>query len=126
MPQDEFPEALKGDSELSDLFQKYRHACETPDASANFMPVLWEKIEARQSQLTLFGRSSKALVTCALAASLMMGIYVAMPGNHANPFYTASYVEVLAFDEALHAVEYSEPVHAESVMETQDADFELL
>ena len=118
---------MSHDTELSDLLQQYRRACEAPDASPNFMPVLWEKIEARQSERTFFGRSSKVLVTCALAASLIMGIYVAFPGNHAaHPFYTASYVEVLAVDEALQSAEYSEPVHAESVMEMHDADFELL
>ncbi len=126
MPKDQFPEAYEPAPELSELFRQYHEACEPPEAGANFMPVLWEKIEARQTVFTVFGRSSKALVTCALAASLMMGIYVAMPGKHINPFYTVSYVEALAVDQALQTAEYSEPVHADSLVDAQDAEFELL
>jgi hypothetical protein len=126
MPNEDMREA-RAEERLAELFREYREACETPEAGAGFMPALWEKIEARQTLFTVFGRFSKALVTCALAASVMMGVYVALPGNHLpHPFYTASYVEILAVDEALQTAEYAEPVHAESAGESHDADFELL
>lgn len=120
MPPDQTPDRL------TDLFQQYRDACQAPEPGANFMPALWSKIEARQSLSSLFGRWSKGLVTCAVAASLMMGVYIARPGSHASPFYNASYVEVLAVSEALQNVAYAEPVHADNPSEVQDPDFDLL
>jgi hypothetical protein len=35
-------------TELDHLFARYRTAVPDPEASVNFMPELWRKIEARQ------------------------------------------------------------------------------
>ncbi len=37
-----------GHEELDHLFERYRAALPDPEASVNFMPELWRKIEARQ------------------------------------------------------------------------------
>ncbi len=36
------------EAQLDALFQAYLEACPAPEPSANFMPQLWQRIEARQ------------------------------------------------------------------------------
>ncbi|MGE5488798.1 MAG: hypothetical protein ACM3ZB_13360 [bacterium] len=83
---------------LTELFTAYREALPDPDASVNFMPRLWEKIEARENQTVGFRRMARALITAAAAASMLMGAWVV---SHpvTSPFYTNSYMELLAASE---------------------------
>lgn len=80
---------------VTELFAAYRDALPDPEPSPEFMPRLWEKIEARQNQTLGFRRMARALITAAAAASLLMAAWMV---NHptVSPFYTNSYVEVLA------------------------------
>jgi hypothetical protein len=82
------------DHKLDVLFQAYREACVAPEASANFMPNLWAKIESRQSFTLSFQRMAKALTTAAVALSLMLGAYMAVPRS--KPAVYQTYVDVLA------------------------------
>jgi hypothetical protein len=89
-------ESMRGNDEqrLDALFQAYRNACPDPEASKNFMPLLWQKIEARQTYAFSFKRMANALVTAAVALSIALGVYMSMPGS--NPFYAQTFVEVVA------------------------------
>src|SRR5437764_803006 len=82
------------DQNLDALFQAYRDACVAPETSANFMPNLWARIESRQTFALSFQRMAKALTTAAVALSLMLGAYMAIPRS--NPALYQTYVEVLA------------------------------
>jgi len=82
------------DQKLNALFQAYRDACAAPEASANFMPNLWARIESRQSFSFVFQRMGNLLATAAVALSLMLGAYMAIPRSVQVPSQT--YVEVLA------------------------------
>jgi len=88
---------MRGDDEqrLDALFRAYRDACPTPEASANFMPHLWQRIEARQTYAFSFKRMANALVTAAVALSIVLGVYMSMPHSN-NPYYAQTFVEVLA------------------------------
>jgi hypothetical protein len=88
--------SMRGNDEerLDALFRAYRDACPTPEASANFMPNLWQRIEARQTYAFSFKRMANALVTAALAFSILLGVYMSMPNS--NPYYAQTFVEVLA------------------------------
>ena len=59
------------------------------------MPDLWARIETRQRYSNFFGRLARGFVTAAVAASLMMAVYLSMP-RHTSAFYSESYVESLA------------------------------
>jgi hypothetical protein len=83
------------DQKLDALFQAYREACMPPETSANFMPNLWARIEARQSFTFVFRRLGNALATAAVALSLVLGAYMAIPHSTAGPV-DETYVEVLA------------------------------
>jgi len=74
-------ESMRGNDEqrLDALFRAYRNACPNPEASANFMPNLWQRIEARQTYTFSFRRMANAFVTAALALSLGLGVYMSIP-----------------------------------------------
>ena len=83
----------RDEERLDAIFEAYRRACPTPDASANFMPNLWQRIEARQRNTFSFRRMAQALVTAAVALSIALGVYMAMPHSNVSSY---SYVEALA------------------------------
>jgi len=87
---------MRGDEEKLDaLFQAYRNACPTPEASANFMPDLWQRIEARQGFLFSFRRLANALVPAAVALSIALGVYAYTP-RHSPSYSPQTYIEALA------------------------------
>jgi hypothetical protein len=83
------------DQELDALFRAYHDACVAPEASANFMPSLWARIESRQRSTFSFRRMANALTTAAVAASLALGIYMSIPRSSAFD-NSRTYVEELA------------------------------
>jgi hypothetical protein len=81
------------DDQLDQLLRAFRDACPTPEPGANFMPQLWQKIESRQRYAFSFQRMASALMTAALAATVALGVYMAMPKTPG--YYSQSYAEVL-------------------------------
>jgi hypothetical protein len=79
---------------LDTLFRAYRDACGDPEPSANFMPQLWQRIESRQTFSFFFGRVARGFVTAAVAATLAMAFYLAVPRSAGS--YSSTYIEVLA------------------------------
>ena len=98
----------KEDERLDALFQAYRRACPTPEPSANFMPHLWQRIEARQTATFTFRRMASAFVTVAVAMSIALGVYMAMPHTQSNA--PVSYLEVLAESRPLDTPDFVAPV----------------
>ena len=99
------------DDQLDALFRAYREACPAPDPQPDFMPKLWRRIEARQTFAFSFRRMANALVTAAMAASVALGVYMALPhGVASNPSYYSSYVEVLANANTIETPEIVAPV----------------
>jgi hypothetical protein len=87
------------DSRLDELFLAYRDASPDPDSSVNFMPELWARIEAREVSSNLFGRMARALVTAALAATVILGLMVSTMSPAGNQF-DGTYLEALSADHA--------------------------
>jgi len=63
------------------------------------MPAMWAKIEAREVSTTWFGSVAKALVTAALAASVILGMMISS-ANQPNTFFDATFVDALRADNA--------------------------
>jgi hypothetical protein len=97
------------DEKLDALFRAYRDACPDPEASANFMPTLWARIDSRQTFLFLFRRMANAFVTAAVALSIALGVYMSIPRNNAGS-YTGSYLEALAEANPLDTPDIVGPV----------------
>jgi hypothetical protein len=96
---------LRGNLEerLDALFRAYRDASPDPDASPNFMPHLWRRIEARQTFAFSLRRMAGGFVTAALALSLALGVYMAIPRSQA--YSPQSYIEALADAQPLDTPE---------------------
>jgi hypothetical protein len=86
---------------LDAMFSAYRAACPNPDASANFMPEMWVRIQARENSAKWIGRMAKALIATAVAAFVILGMMSS--GNQSagsNAFFDATFVQALTADQA--------------------------
>ena len=100
---------------LDRLFLEYRDACDAPELSANFMPALWQKIEARQSSSWVFKKVSGWFVAASAAASAVLAVaLLSMPSMPAGA-YAATYVDALAADHIAEYILYTEPVHVDNI-----------
>jgi hypothetical protein len=88
---------ITAEARLDQLFLAYREACPDPEPSVNFTPELWARIEAREVSTNLFGRMAKALVTAALAATVILGLMVATFSHNESQF-NGTYIEALRAD----------------------------
>lgn len=105
---------------LAALFRMYGKACGEPQGSPEFMPRLWARIEARQKSTSIFRRFTGSLATAAAGVSLIVFL-TAAPAPLNESFYTSTYLEVLAVDQAAQSPGYAEPVAVE-----RDSEAELL
>jgi anti-sigma-K factor RskA len=104
----------QAEARLDELFLAYREAYPDPEPSVNFTPKLWARIEAREVSTNLFGRMAKALVTAALAASVILGLIVSAVGYSESSF-NGTYVEALRADR----VSTLEPLNLDRVSEME-------
>jgi anti-sigma-K factor RskA len=100
------------ESRLDDLFRAYALACPDPEPSANFMPRVWARIEARQATRNVFGRMAKALVTAALAASAILSLLVSMNSDRQ---YSGTFFQALTADH----ISQLEPFHLDRISEME-------
>ena len=94
---------------LDALFREFAQACPDRDPSTNFMPQLWQKIELRQTETFSFRRMANALVTAAVALSIVLGVYMSIPRT--TGYMPQTYIEALADANALDTPDIIGPVH---------------
>jgi len=82
------------DQELDRLLAAYRQACEPPEPRPDFMPRLWERIEAAQGWTERLWRWASGLAAAAAAASVLL-VALQMIQRPAADFYSATYVDAL-------------------------------
>jgi hypothetical protein len=85
-----------GNQELDHLFESYRAALPDPEASVNFMPELWRKIEARQFFLVRLKKLTQVFVAAAAAICLLLGIILQAPVSSDTQLVRGNNVDVLA------------------------------
>ncbi len=98
------------DEKLDALFRAFA-ACPTPEPSANFMPTLWQKIEARQTFTFSFRRMANTFAAAAVALTLALSVYMYIPRSTPAPSQT--YMDVLAEAQPLAAPELVSPARLE-------------
>jgi hypothetical protein len=91
------------DQELNSLFVAYREAVPDPEPSADFMPRLWSRIEAKRSFIFRLRRMSQVAVAAALTACLLGGVLIA-PFTHQPTQVAGTYVDILAEAHADDAI----------------------
>jgi hypothetical protein len=106
-----------GESGLDEIFQKYRAACPEVEASALFMPTLWQKIEARHSFWWVFqGFARTAMAGCAALALLLLALN--LTSRH-QVLLSPSYTDALVADHSAEKTYYAESIRRHTV-ETSD------
>ena len=86
---------------LDALWVEYREAIPDPEASPNFMPQLWQKIDARRVETTsVFRRLAKICVMATVALTLVISAVLLPRGNNDEVFYSGTYVDVLAAEHS--------------------------
>ena len=97
---------MNQDDRLDALFAEYRESVSDPEASADFMPKLWQKIEARRAENTwIFRRLAQVCVGATVALTLLLSMVLAPTSDGSEVFYSGTYVDVIAAD---HAEDYSQ------------------
>jgi hypothetical protein len=95
---------------LDALWAEYRDCTPDPEAGPNFMPQLWQKIEARRLETTsVFRRLAKICVMATVALALVMSAVLIPRSNYDEVFYSGTYVDILA---AEHSNDYVEALPA--------------
>jgi len=62
------------DDKLDALFAEYRMACPDPEPSADFMPGMWKRIEARRvATVSVFRHWAQVCVMATVALTLLIG-----------------------------------------------------
>ncbi len=91
------------DKELEALFAEYREACPDREASAGFMPQLWEQIEARRIAVSSswFRLWAQVWLVATLAVAIVIG-GILIPRFENPPAYQASYVDVLTAADSVN------------------------
>jgi hypothetical protein len=85
----------KLDARLNAMFAEYRMACPDPEPSADFMPSMWKRIEARRVQtVSVFRHWAQVCVMATVALTVLIGV-VLIPKFQSDPAANASYVEAL-------------------------------
>jgi hypothetical protein len=99
---DGFEQNVQGtpDARLDALFAAYRDACPEPEASADFMPRLWARIEGSRQTLDVFAwkRWAQAFLSVAAAACLL--IVVLQVAQQSTPaYFRSTYIDQLSEDD---------------------------
>ena len=85
------------DEKFNQLMVAYKQAVPDQDPSPNFMPKLWQKIEARRVEpLSIFRRLAEVCVMATLALALLMSVLA----PEKEPGVAGTYVDALAADQA--------------------------
>ncbi len=101
------PDSNETERQLDALLAAYREACPAPEPGPNFMPRLWEQIEARRSASYAFGRLTRAFVSAAAAICILLGLLQAYLPSQPN-FYTQTYIEALEQESSADNPQYVE------------------
>jgi hypothetical protein len=88
------------EDKLDSLWAEYRQACPDPEPSANFIPQVWQRIEARRrATSSLLRHWVEACVMAALTLTLLIGVFL-IPRYQRRPVYQSTYADVLAEAES--------------------------
>ncbi|MEO8052524.1 MAG: hypothetical protein ABI833_19110 [Acidobacteriota bacterium] len=88
----------RGDEKLDPLWAEYRNACPDVEPSPNFMPHMWQRIEAQRGALasSWFRLWAKVWLVATVTLAIVMGAILIPSFQSNSPAYMASYVDVLA------------------------------
>ena len=103
-----------GDAGLDNLLEAYRAACPDVEPSANFMPGVWQKIEARRSFRFVFLREARSALAGCTALCLLLLILNFMTASPAH-FTPPTYADALMAEHTAEQTYFAEGIRATPV-----------
>jgi hypothetical protein len=98
---------LDDEAGLNEVFVRYRAALPDPEASADFMPSVWRRIEARRGFWPVFHRFARtAMAGCAALSILLFALN--LMSNQAS--LAPNYADALVADHSAEKTFYAESV----------------
>jgi hypothetical protein len=99
-------EMMIDESGLDQLFRRYRQSCPDVEPSVNFMPTLWEKIEAHRSFPFAFRKLGRSLMTASAALCLLLLLL----NLAVTPQMSTSYTDALLAESSAEQTYYTEAI----------------
>ena len=99
------------DRELGPLWDRYSRACPEVEASANFMPAVWQRIDARRGFTNKLASYARALTLAAASLCLAIGLFEVSPLSRAGDVQLTAthYVDLLDEDRDAESLTYNDP-----------------
>jgi hypothetical protein len=97
------------ESGLNALLAAYGAACPEVEASPNFMPAIWQGIEARRSFWFVFQREARAMVTACAAIFVVLLALNVFSGAQNRPL-PPTYADALMADHTAEQTYYGEAI----------------
>jgi len=109
---------IENESGLSEFFERYRASCPDIEPSTNFMPLLWQKIEARHNFWFIF----RGLARTGAAASAALCVLLLILNLVTAPQLPApTYTDALMADHSAENLYYMEAIRGSSGPNQQTA-----
>lgn len=102
------------DAAFDALLESYRAACPELEPSANFMPGVWQKIEARRSFWLVFLREARTALAACAALCLVLLILNFLTSSPAR-FTAPTYADALMAEHNAEQTYYTEGIRATPV-----------
>ncbi len=96
------------DARLDELFQSYRASCPEIEPGANFMPNLWQKIDARRGFWSIFERFARPGMAAAALLCLLLLALNFVSANHRA--IAPSYTDALMAEHSAEQTYYTEAI----------------
>jgi hypothetical protein len=97
---------MDNETRLNQLFAEYRESLPDIEGSAQFVPGLWARIEARRTTNRWFAHIAQAFVTAAAVLSLLLAL-VLIPRYRNEEVYQQTYVDALVDADSADSAAYA-------------------
>ena len=88
-------EKVESGDRLDALFREYRAANADFEPGVNFMPGMWQRIEARRGSSLLVRRWAEVCLLATVALAVLLSVFV-LPSVQRASIYQSTYVDTLA------------------------------
>ncbi len=106
---------------LGELLRRYAGACPDIEPSVNFMPSLWQKIEARHSFGSIFERLARTGMAAAAALCLVLLVLNLALAPRQSALQT--YTDALMADHSAERTYYTEAIRSAPSPDEAPAEF---
>ncbi len=109
---------MSDERNLERLLERYSQACPEVQAGANFMPGLWQRIDAKRGFSFKLASYARILALTAASLCLAAGLFELSSYGPARQLASNRFVEILDDDNDSEALIYGLPAAAEQQNET--------